>query len=113
MAASYAKKHTVKVQGVAFWASYPATSDNLSSTDLKGLSVYGSNDQVLNLDTYNQTLPLLPRGTIMKVINGGNHAQFGNYGLQPGDGTATISSADQQLQTADLTMRLMRAVEGE
>jgi hypothetical protein len=113
MAASYAKKHTLKVQGVAFWASYPATSDDLSSTDLKGLSVYGSNDQVLNLDTYNQTLPLLPRGTIMKVINGGNHAQFGNYGLQPGDGTATISSADQQLQTADLTMRLMRAVEGE
>jgi len=113
MAASYAKKHTFKVQGVAFWASYPVTSDDLSSTDLKGLSVYGSNDQVLNMDTYNQTLPLLPYGTIMEVIDGGNHAQFGNYGPQPGDGTATISSADQQLQAADLTARLMRAVEGE
>jgi hypothetical protein len=113
MAASYAKTHTIKIQGVAFWASYPATGDDLSSTDLKGLSVYGSNDQVLNLDTYNATLPLLPGGTIMKVIDGGNHAQFGNYGLQPGDGTATISTADQQLQTADLTARLMRAVEGE
>jgi dienelactone hydrolase len=76
MAASYAKKHTFKIQGVAFWASYPETSDDLSSTDLKGLSVYGSNDQVLNMDTYKQTLPLLPKGTIMKVINGGNHARW-------------------------------------
>ena len=113
MAASYAKKHPFKIQGVAFWASYPETSNDLSSTDLKGLSVYGSNDQVLNMDTYNQTVPLLPHGTIMKVIDGGNHAQFGNYGPQPGDGTATISTADQQLQAADLTVRLMRAVEGE
>jgi hypothetical protein len=49
----------------------------------------------------------------MKVIQGGNHAQFGNYGLQPGDGIATISTADQQRQAADLTARLLRAVEGE
>jgi hypothetical protein len=113
MAASHAKKHTDTVQGVAFWASYPETGDDLSSTDLKGLSTYGSNDQVLNMDIYNRTLPLLPHGTIMKVIDGGNHAQFGNYGLQPGDGTATISAADQQAQAADLTVRLIRAVEGE
>jgi hypothetical protein len=49
----------------------------------------------------------------MQVIQGGNHAQFGNYGLQRGDGTATISAADQQVQAADLTVRLLRAVEGE
>ena len=49
----------------------------------------------------------------MQVIQGGNHAQFGNYGVQPGDGTATISAADQQAQAADLTVRLLRAVEGE
>ena len=48
-----------------------------------------------------------------KGIQGGNHALFGNYGPQPGDGTATISATDQQLQAADLTVRLLRAVEGE
>ena len=47
MAASYAWKHTDNVQGLAFWASYPATSDDLSSTSLKGLSGYWSNDLVL------------------------------------------------------------------
>ncbi|NTW92812.1 MAG: hypothetical protein HGA40_05150, partial [Methanoregulaceae archaeon] len=51
--------------------------------------------------------------TILQVIEGGNHAQFGNYGPQPGDGTATISVADQQMQAADLTVRVLRAVEGE
>jgi hypothetical protein len=113
MAASYAKNHDDTVQGMVFWASYPATGDDLSSTSLKGLSTYGSNDLVLDRDNFNATLPLLPRGTIMKVIQGGNHAQFGNYGPQPGDGNATISAADQQKQAADLTVRLLRAVEGE
>ena len=113
MAAAYARSHSDKVQGVVFWASYPSTSDDLSTTDLKGLSTYGSNDQVLDRDNFNDTVSLLPHGTILQVIQGGNHAQFGNYGLQPGDGTATISAADQQAQAADLTARLLRAVEGE
>jgi len=113
MAASYARKNTEKVQGLALWASYPASSNDLSTTTLKGLSTHGSNDQVLKMDNFNATLPLLPPGTILEVIQGGNHAQFGNYGLQPGDGTATISAADQQKQAADLTVRLLRAVEGE
>jgi hypothetical protein len=113
MAASYADKHRDKMQGLVLWASYPVTSDNLSSTNLKGLTTFGSNDQVMNRDNFNATRELLPPGTIMRVIQGGNHAQFGNYGLQPGDGTATISAADQQTQAADLTVRLLRAVEGE
>jgi len=113
MAATYAKAHPVKIQGVAFWASYPPASDNLSATELKGLSTYGSEDLVLDRENYLATLPLLPPGTIRQVIEGGNHAQFGDYGPQPGDGTATISAADQQAQVADLTARLIRAVEGE
>jgi len=47
------------------------------------------------------------------VINGGNHTQFGNYGPQPGDSVATISAEDQQAQATNLTVRLLRAVEGE
>jgi hypothetical protein len=30
------------------------------------------------------------------VIEGGNHAQFGNYGKQKGDPDATISREEQQ-----------------
>ena len=113
MAANYAVGNPENVQGLAFWASYPASSDDLSSTDLKGLTTYGSNDLVLGMDNFNATLPQLPAGTILQVIEGGNHAQFGNYGPQPGDGTATISTAEQQSQTVELMVRLFRAVEGE
>jgi hypothetical protein len=65
------------------------------------------------MENFNATLPQLPPGTIMQVIEGGNHAQFGNYGPQPGDGTATISTAEQQSQAVDLMVQLFRAVEGE
>ena len=113
MAANYAVGNPENVQGIAFWASYPASSDDLSSTDLKGLTTYGSNDLVLGMENFNATLPQLPPGTILQVIEGGNHAQFGNYGPQPGDGTATISTAEQQSQAVDLMVQLFRAVEGE
>ncbi len=113
VAASYARSHPYRVQGLFLWASYPPESDDLSATDLKGLSTYGSEDMVLNLENFNSTLVLLPPGTIRQVIEGGNHAQFGNYGPQPGDGIATISAEDQQAQATNLTVRLVRAVEGE
>ncbi len=32
---------------------------------------------------------------------GGNHAQFGNYGPQKGDSPATITAAEQQEQTVE------------
>ena len=35
------------------------------------------------------------------IIEGGNHGQFGNYGLQKGDGKATINSTQQQNETAN------------
>ena len=34
-------------------------------------------------------------------IEGGNHAQFGNYGPQKGDLPATISAEEQQKQTVE------------
>lgn len=113
MAASYARTHPDRVQGIAFWASYPGPGDDLSATGLRGLSAYGSNDGVLDRENVNATLALLPPGTVPQVIEGGNHAQFGNYGPQPGDGSATISARDQQAQAADLTVDLLRAVASE
>lgn len=110
MAASYARTHPHAVQGIAFWASYPASADDLSDTGLKGLSVYGSNDGILDREALNATLPLLPNGTVVRVIEGGNHARFGSYGPQPGDGTPTISAEEQQAAAADLTVEMLRTL---
>ena len=43
----------------------------------------------------------LPDGFTEIIIDGGNHAGFGMYGEQAGDGASDISSAEQISVTAD------------
>ena len=62
---------------------------------MRVLSVYGSNDNVLNIDKYTECVNNLPAGFTELVIDGGNHAGFGDYGRQKGDGNATISHEEQ------------------
>jgi len=42
-----------------------------------------------------------PENARETVIAGGNHAQFGDYGPQKGDGAAEISGEAQQTATVD------------
>jgi len=67
-------------------------------------AIYGSNDGCLDKDVYDNLRLLWPREHLEVVINGGNHSQFGDYGLQKGDNEASVS-ADEQL-----TMTLMAIV---
>ena len=57
--------------------------------------------------------PLLPADTRWDEIDGGNHAQFGWYGPQDGDGVATISREAQQAQTIAATLELIDEVAAE
>ncbi|MFL2104430.1 alpha/beta hydrolase [Desemzia sp. FAM 23991] len=97
MASSFAEDHSSLLRGVIFLASYPA--GELSQTSLDSLSIYGTNDEVLNMDSYLEAFSELRKLTEI-VIEGGNHAQFGNYGNQAGDGKAVISAVEQQEITA-------------
>ena len=93
MAAIYAKNHTDKVAGVVLLGAY-STAD-LSGTGLSVFVAYGSNDGVLNMKNYEKNLKKLPANTSYLVIDGGNHAGFGMYGEQNGDGVATITTEEQ------------------
>lgn len=92
-ASGYASKHDV--DGLVLLAAYPS-----EEIDKPTLSIYGSEDKVLNLKKYNDAKPLIKANFTEHIINGGNHAQFGNYGLQKGDGNASINSTLQQNETA-------------
>ena len=46
------------------------------------------------------------------MIEGGNHAQFGNYGAQKGDGEAVISAQEQQEETIRFVMDVIKDREG-
>lgn len=97
MAASYVSKNSDMFSGLILLGAY-STSD-LSKTSLKVISIYGSEDKVLNMDKYNKNKKNLPSSFSEKVISGGCHSNFGMYGKQSGDGKCLISNADQIRET--------------
>ena len=105
MAASYLEKNAEDYEGLILLGSY-STAD-LSNTDLAVLSIYGSEDKVMNREKYNESKSNLPDGFTEIVIDGGCHAYFGMYGAQDGDGTPTISNTDQIRLTAEAIMDMM------
>lgn len=102
MAASYLAKRADEYNGLILLGSY-STAD-LSETGLSVLSVYGSEDKVLNRENYEEDKVNLPTDFTEIVIEGGCHAYFGMYGAQEGDGTPTISNVEQIEATADAVM---------
>jgi pimeloyl-ACP methyl ester carboxylesterase len=114
MAARFAFQNPDVVQGLVLWAAYPAATDDLSAYSIVATSIYGTRDGLATGDKIDASRPLLPSSTSWVAIEGGNHAQFGWYGSQAGDGTATISRAQQQAQIVEATrMLLSRMAEGE
>jgi len=98
MAASYAAEHQEAFDGLILLGSY-STAD-LSSTDLSALSLYGSEDRVMNREKYDQYKNNLPRDLTEIEIMGGCHAYFGMYGEQDGDGIPTMDAQEQIRLTA-------------
>ena len=99
MAASYISENTDAFDGLVLLASY-STAD-LSAKDNKVLSVYGSEDKVLNLEKYEKYKANLPDSFAEYVIDGGSHAGFGMYGAQKGDGEPTITNEEQIRLTSE------------
>lgn len=106
MAAGYAAKNTDKLDGLIFLAAY--STNELSDSELKILSVYGSEDKVLNMEKVEQSRGLMPSDYEEFRIEGGNHAGFGDYGEQSGDGKATISNDEQKLQTVTKIIEMIQ-----
>lgn len=108
MAANYLFNHADMVDGLVLWAAYPAKSNDLSSLQVPTLLLYGTEDGAA--DTFPDTIPLLPATATVDVIEGGNHAQFGYYGIQSGDGIAAISREEQQMHIQSATLSFMEAL---
>ena len=109
MAAEFASAHPEAIDGLVFLASYPAESTDLSTLDVPVLSIYGTEDGVAG-DVFADSLERLPAATELLVLEGGNHAQFGDYGPQEGDGEATMSREEQQQRTAEAIVGLAETI---
>jgi len=111
MAARFAYQRLQAVQGLVLWAAYPASTDDLSARILAVTSIYGTRDGLATGDKIAASRSLLPANTRWVAIEGGNHAQFGWYGPQSGDGTATIGREEQQRRIVDATLQLLSSLE--
>ncbi len=105
MIANYAagklESGVTNIKGLLLLAAYP--TKNLDYDDLSVLTIYGSEDKVVNLSNIESGRELMPQNAKEFVIDGGNHAQFGCYGAQKGDGEATISAEEQWNETVKET----------
>ena len=106
MAASFAGKQPGTYEGLILLAAY-STAD-LTETGLKVCSLYGDRDGVLNREKYQQYRPNLPKNTLELVLEGGNHAGFGSYGPQEGDGASALEAGVQIRWTAEKILALIR-----
>lgn len=96
MAASYAAEHQEDFAGLILLAAYPTSE----LTDIRVLSLYGTEDKVLNREKYEAGRKMI-NNVQEVVLEGGNHAQFGYYGEQEGDGVASMDAATQWELTAE------------
>ena len=89
MASQFASDHPDLVDGLILMGAYIYGDCPAEDT----LTIYGSLNQSVE-DNIDYTENIVE-------IEGGNHAQFGNYGPQKGDLPAAISAEEQQKQTVE------------
>lgn len=86
-------------KGLILYASYTTDSYNLANSNLKVLSISGSNDGLATPEKIESSKEFLPKDTEFYEIQGGNHTQFAIYGegqIQEGDNEAGITRLKQQ-----------------
>ncbi len=96
VAANYAYENMDKVYGLVLLESRASVK---LDDNLKALTIYATNDGILNHSAYEKAKSYLPADFEEVIIEGGNHANVANYGNQRGDGIATISKEEQQEKT--------------
>ena len=87
------------VSGLVLFGSYCA--NDLTASGLEVLSIAGSRDGLSTPEKIADARGMLPADADLVEIEGLNHAGFGDYGVQPGDNTATIPTGQQRDEITD------------
>lgn len=96
MASSFIAGKEDRFGGLILLGAYP-----VNDSPIPTLCIYGSEDIMLDRTKLTDVANQLE-------IAGGNHAQFGNYGVQEGDGVASITREDQQRQAAEAILAFLK-----
>ena len=102
MAGSYVNGTENKIDGLIYLSAHIEKEINVPV-----LSVLGTNDGIINMESYKKAKPMVKDNFTEVLIDGGNHAQFAYYGPQKGDGEAKITPENQQAQSEDAIMKFI------
>ena len=94
-AANYRNEYTWLI----ILASY--SPKDLTQTNLKVLSIYGTKDMIMNRISYNKYKKNLPKNFTEFIIEDGIHRYFGMYGFPKNQPNIKISNVEQIELTAD------------
>lgn len=109
MASSYALKHDDVIKGLILLAAYPNGNTSFVGKDFKVVSLYGTEDKVLNLNKVENSKQLFDKNAVFESIEGGNQSAFGDYGKQKGDGDLKITQDHQEDITVDYIIGVLKA----
>lgn len=105
MACEAVKKYPTYFEGLVLMAAYPREKTDLSDWGGKVLSLAGEFDLILERGIIESMSVNLPDSTRYHTISGGNHSFFGKYGLQEGDGAASIT---REAQTKEMVKEIQK-----
>ena len=97
-ASGYVAARTYVYDGLVLLASY--SSADLTNTDLSVLTIYGTEDQIMNRERYADGLTKLPGDFTEVIIEGGCHAYFGMYDGQDGSELLPVNNEEQLYLTS-------------
>lgn len=119
-------KNPSKYVGAVLMGSYPSDGTSLSDWNGAFLSLFGENDDLATPVIIEENKHLLPEGkiverlmdmpstptqgqTIYHEILGGNHGQFGSYGMQGTDKSANITEIEQHTEVVNYLQSFFNA----
>ena len=113
LAARMARVGSESFSAVVLVATTHPKDYDLSFLRIPVTKIYASNDGVAPPDRVLANRGLLPSHTKWVEIVGGNHSQFGRYGHQLFNGTATISREEQEALTRSAILQILADAGGQ
>lgn len=112
-ASRYAAEHLNQIDGVFYLAAYADEAGSLADAKFPVLQMTASNDGVLSWEDWGKGKRFMPNQTQYVTIDGGNHGQFGSYGVQKGDKPARITPQEQLDQVSGELLGWMNRIQAE
>jgi pimeloyl-ACP methyl ester carboxylesterase len=109
IAARFVAENSAAASGLILIGTSHPRDFSLAQAKIPVTKILGTRDGVSEIEKSEKNRHQLPASTRWVLIEGGNHSQFGSYGFQPGDSSATITREQQLNQTVQVVLQALQS----